>query len=487
MRFPKSIMPGATIGFVAPAFGCNVEPYKSAFENAQKHFVKKGYKFAGWSLEKNGEKIFEDKASVCFNSMSNENLFDVPKNGAKITLYAVWEETSYRIGVFAEGTQVPDSYSFGETKVLPTPEKTNYSFKGWFLDPQFKKKASITAKTFGDQKVYAKWDAEYYVVFHGNGETSKTMKEQKMTTSSEKALTANAFVKTGYAFMGWSTSEEKANNKEVEYSNKQKLLNPSGIVFGADKATYDLYAVWQDKFTVTFEENGGGEIDDIIYEYGKAYTLPTPVREGYKFSGWYSDSGLKTRASITKTTSGDKIFYAKWTGLGYKVAFHNNLPTGGKETVKNQSLTLGTAKKLTKNAFKVKGYTFLGWSRERLGCVTDPSEYVPDYTDEEIYSGADSVFDSNTGKLGNVDLYAVWSKDTYDICYYNIEVIMDNSEMWANSYEVDSELIVLPTPSRFGYTFVGWYTNEKMNKKAANIKSGSVGNVNLYAKWKLNK
>ena len=43
MRFPKSIMPGATIGFVAPAFGCNVEPYKSAFENAQKHFRQEGY------------------------------------------------------------------------------------------------------------------------------------------------------------------------------------------------------------------------------------------------------------------------------------------------------------------------------------------------------------------------------------------------------------------------------------------------------------
>lgn len=43
MRFPKSIMPGATIGFVAPAFGCNIEPYKSAFENAQKHFRQEGY------------------------------------------------------------------------------------------------------------------------------------------------------------------------------------------------------------------------------------------------------------------------------------------------------------------------------------------------------------------------------------------------------------------------------------------------------------
>lgn len=44
MRFPKSIKSGATIGFVAPAFGCNVDPYKSAFQNTQKHFTQMGYK-----------------------------------------------------------------------------------------------------------------------------------------------------------------------------------------------------------------------------------------------------------------------------------------------------------------------------------------------------------------------------------------------------------------------------------------------------------
>lgn len=36
MRIPKFLKDGGTIGFVAPSFGCNIEPYKSGFINAQK-------------------------------------------------------------------------------------------------------------------------------------------------------------------------------------------------------------------------------------------------------------------------------------------------------------------------------------------------------------------------------------------------------------------------------------------------------------------
>lgn len=43
MRYPKFLQQNGTIGFVAPAFGCNIEPYKSAFDNAQKKFKEKGY------------------------------------------------------------------------------------------------------------------------------------------------------------------------------------------------------------------------------------------------------------------------------------------------------------------------------------------------------------------------------------------------------------------------------------------------------------
>lgn len=43
MRYPQFLEQGGTIGFVAPSFGCKIEPYRSAFENAQKKFSEKGY------------------------------------------------------------------------------------------------------------------------------------------------------------------------------------------------------------------------------------------------------------------------------------------------------------------------------------------------------------------------------------------------------------------------------------------------------------
>lgn len=43
MRYPQFLQKGGTIGFVAPSFGCNTEPYYSAFQNAQKKWTKMGY------------------------------------------------------------------------------------------------------------------------------------------------------------------------------------------------------------------------------------------------------------------------------------------------------------------------------------------------------------------------------------------------------------------------------------------------------------
>lgn len=44
MRYPKHLSEHGTIGFVAPSFGCNIEPYRTAFENAQKKFKELGHK-----------------------------------------------------------------------------------------------------------------------------------------------------------------------------------------------------------------------------------------------------------------------------------------------------------------------------------------------------------------------------------------------------------------------------------------------------------
>ncbi len=44
MRYPKFLPEGGTIGFLAPSFGCNIEPYRSAFGHAVEKLQALGYR-----------------------------------------------------------------------------------------------------------------------------------------------------------------------------------------------------------------------------------------------------------------------------------------------------------------------------------------------------------------------------------------------------------------------------------------------------------
>ncbi len=62
MRYPEFLADGGSIGFAAPSFGCNIEPYKSAFENALKNFEKMGH----WSVL--GPNVYEGKGTGISNT-----------------------------------------------------------------------------------------------------------------------------------------------------------------------------------------------------------------------------------------------------------------------------------------------------------------------------------------------------------------------------------------------------------------------------------
>lgn len=54
-------------------------------------------------------------------------------------------------------------------------------------------------------------------------------------------------------------------------------------------------------------------------------------------------------------------------------------------------------------------------------------------------------------------------------------------------YTQNSEIIVLKTPTRTGYSFGGWYSDSAYKNKVTRITQGSTGNLTLYAKWTANK
>ena len=67
--------------------------------------------------------------------------------------------------------------------------------------------------------------------------------------------------------------------------------------------------------SVTFETNGGAEIETATIKSGVEYTLPTPEKDGYVFVGWYLSadlSGEKVDVLNSSMTKENVTVYAKW-------------------------------------------------------------------------------------------------------------------------------------------------------------------------------
>ena len=67
------------------------------------------------------------------------------------------------------------------------------------------------------------------------------------------------------------------------------------------------------EYTVTFESNGGSEVEAQIIAEGEKVTEPEdPTREGYIFSGWYTDKEFTNAYDFDTPVTVDIVLYAKW-------------------------------------------------------------------------------------------------------------------------------------------------------------------------------
>lgn len=129
--------------------------------------------------------------------------------------------------------------------------------------------------------------------------------------------------KAGYTFTGW-----KFTDPFGEFGVYTKLTNDlwsavmNGITAGDTRninATAQFAAIpvsggTTDKYTLSFETNGGSAVKAVTAEKNAVIDLTkyAPTKEGYDFSGWYSDSKLTT-AVTSVTMTKDITVYAKWT------------------------------------------------------------------------------------------------------------------------------------------------------------------------------
>lgn len=157
------------------------------------------------------------------------------------------------------------------------------------------------------------------------------------------------------------------------------------------KGNITLYAKWLNSYTITYKLNGGKNNKSNPAKYNaqsKIISLKNPSRKGYAFKGWYLDQKFKKRVTqIRPTDSGNKLVYAKWAKLNYKVTYITN---GGKNHPKNiKKYTVTTKTFKLKNPSR-KGYVFKGW-----------------YKDKKYKKRVTKIA---KGSVGNIKLYAKWKK-----------------------------------------------------------------------------
>lgn len=216
------------------------------------------------------------------------------------------------------GSSVADieNIEIGSNIIEPIePLKENYIFKGWFRDVELEIKWLFDIdKVESDTILYAKWEDEipeliekYTVIFKTNGGSG--ILDIENIDSGSTILEPNSPLREGYVFKGWF----KDIGLQIEWLFSVDIIEKDTILYA--KWEEELEQENDEKYTVTFDSNGGSDILDIEnIENGFTIVEPTmPVREGYIFKGWFKDVGLQEEwiFDIDKVEQ-NRTLYAKW-------------------------------------------------------------------------------------------------------------------------------------------------------------------------------
>lgn len=224
----------------------------------------KGYFFLGWYDRQWGGKQYSDK--------QGQGTTPYDKAG-DCTLYAMWEEAPLCTVTFDPNGGTLTGAATCEEKQneciqrpYEEPIREGHNFRGWYTDAACKleQKWDFDDPIPGNMTLYAGWDILSYVirVKFANGEPDSIIDQNYDT-----AITVpDDPTREGYTFIGWDTPFPK------------KM--PAKIM--------EITALWQiNRYKITFDTDGGSEIDSIEQDYDTEITAPdAPTKEGYTFIGW---------------------------------------------------------------------------------------------------------------------------------------------------------------------------------------------------------
>ena len=250
---------------------------------------------------------------------------------------------------------------------LPTVSREGYDFAGWYTD-----KTSGTKVT--ENTVVPETDVTYYARWTARNDTKYTVIHQQMNLDGTTYTTVDT-----EELKGKTDSKVTPDVKSYEgFTAPEK----QEVTIKADGSTTVTYKYTRNKYTLTYNPNGGSvSPTSIKADYDAEITLPTPTRKytityntnggssvtnstvDYTFNGWYTKASEGDKRTYTKMPAYNETLYAQWASSGIA------LPTTNKA-----------------------GYVLAGW-----------------YTDSALTSEV-TLSDGKYIPTANITLYAKWEE-----------------------------------------------------------------------------
>ena len=267
----------------------------------------------------------------------------------------------------------------------------------------------------------------YKVDFSTNGGTSI----ESVRTDEIKEIPHTEKEKCDFA--GWyTTSDFKGDSVLFPFSVKEDTT---------------LYARWNQKYTVTFESNGGTAVQSVVESI--LQNVQTPFKTDCTFCGWYESSDFTGEAvKFPFELEKDTVLYAKWN-KNYTLSFNSN---GGTEV---SSIKTGVLQEIPFT--EKENYEFAGW-----------------YANSSLSGEKISVPYTVTQ---DITLYAKWLP-TY------LVTLETNGGSEISSFRARTVESV-QEPEKSGFTFIGWYLDSGLNTKAV-FPLVISKDTTLYAAYKQN-
>ncbi len=228
------------------------------------------------------------------------------------------------------------------------------------------------------------------------------------------------------------------------------------------------------KYTVSYNANNGSGVPASQTKiHGKTLTLSSskPTRTGYTFKNWNTNSsggGTPYSSGDSYTANSALTLYAQWTANKYTVTLNNQSATTAGTT--SVSATYGSAMPSI-TVPKKTGYTFGGYYTGTNGSGTQ-------------YYTASGTSARTWDKTSATTLYAKWAANTYKVTF---NANGGTTPTASKNVTYDSTYGTLPSPTKEGHTFKGWYTATSGGTQITSSTKVSITSAQtLYAQWTTN-